>query len=188
MADREIGNYIANDIIGQGAYSIVYRGLHRDLNRPVAIKMMCHNLALDQRTDIYALGITGFEIITGRRPFPEDDARALLDMHRECEIPDLWEMLPSCPRPLRDFIMKACRRSPDERYQDASEALKDLQRIGEEIGLPGRIPRAEPLNMASLFLVYQNHQQSQFKELMDKIRAQAKELGISIKATDFPHP
>jgi serine/threonine protein kinase len=321
-ADRVIGKYIANDIIGHGAYSIVYRGRHQGLNRPVAIKMMRHNLALDpefqntfrneaktiaamnhpniihiydieeryrtlfiieelvegqsltdmlkhlraiplkatvdfliqictgleyahqkdiihrdinstnilvepddhlkildfglacpigtedfassgtvaymapeqieslaldQRTDIYALGITAFEMITGRRPFPEDDARALLNMHLESEIPDPCDMLPECPGSLRDFIMKACRRSPDERYQDTTEALKDLHRIGEEIGLPGRAPRVDTLNMTSLFLVYENHQQTQFKQLMDKIRAQAKELGISIKAADLPH-
>jgi hypothetical protein len=84
--------------------------------------------------------------------------------------------------------MKACRLSADERYQDAAEALKALQRIGEEVGLPGRLPKAEPLNMASLVMIYENHQQAQFTELMDIIRAQAKELGISIKAADFPIP
>lgn len=87
---------------------------------------------------------------------------------------------------LRDFIIKACRISPDERYQSATEALKDLHNIGEEIGLPGRVPREEPHNTASLFLAYENHQQAQFKELMDRIRTQAKELGITIKAADFP--
>ena len=318
-AERIIGKYIATDIIGHGAYSIVYRGLHRDLNRPVAIKMMRHNLALDnefqntfrneaktiaamnhpnirvydieeryrtlfiieelvegqslkkmlehlrviplklavdfliqicsgleyahrksiihrdinatnilvrpddhlkildfglacpmgtedfassgtlaymapeqieslaldQRTDIYALGITAFEMITGRRPYPEDTARDLMNMHLECEVPDPCDLLPNCPSSLRDFIMKACRISADDRYQDATEALRDLYRIGEEIGLPGRIPKAEPPNMASLFLVYENHQQAQFKELMENIRAQAKELGISVKAADF---
>jgi serine/threonine protein kinase len=145
------------------------------------------SLALDQRTDIYALGITAFEMITGRRPFPEDNARNRLNMHLECEIPDPCDLLPNCPSSLRDFIMKACRRLPDERYQSATEALKDLHRIGEEIHLPDRIPAAEPPNMASLVLVYDNDQQAQFKKLMDKIRANAKVLGISIKAADFPH-
>jgi CRP-like cAMP-binding protein len=321
MADRVIGKYIATDIIGHGAYSIVYRGVHQALNRPVAIKMMRHNLALDpefqstfrneaktiaalnhpniiriydieeryrtlfiieelvegqslkdllshlktiplkatvdflmqicsglayahskaiihrdinstnlmiqpddqlkildfglacpigtedfassgnaaymapeqiesrvldQRTDIYAMGITAFEMITGRRPFPEDNARQLLNMHRECEIPDPCDLLPNCPRSLRDFIMKACRRAPEERYQKATDALKDLHRIGEAIGLPGRTPQAEPLNMASLFLVYENHQQPQLNAFMEKIRAEAKKLGISIKTADFP--
>jgi serine/threonine protein kinase len=321
-AERVIGKYIATDIIGHGAYSIVYRGMHQGLNRPVAIKMMRHNLALepdfqntfrneaktiaamnhpniisiydieeryrtlfiieelvegeslkimlrhlkaiplklavdfliqicmgleyahqkaiihrdintsnilvqpddhlkildfglacpigtedfassgtvaymapeqieslslDQRVDIYALGITAFEMITGRRPFPEDDARDLLNMHLECEIPDPCDMLPICPNSLRDFILKACRLSPDERYQNATEALKDLHRIGEIIGLPNRAPKAEPLNMASLFLVYGNHQQTEFKKLVEHIRGQAKELGISIKAAEFPH-
>lgn len=321
MADRVIGKYIANDIIGHGAFSIVYRGLHRDLNRPVAIKMMRHNLALDpefqntfrneaktiaamnhpniihiydieeryrtlfiieelvegqslkdmlrhlraiplkatvdfliqlctgleyahhraivhrdinatnilvqpddhlkildfglacpigtedfsssgnvaymapeqiesqaldQRTDIYAVGITAFEMITGRRPFPEDDARALLSMHLESEIPDPCDLLPDCPGLLRDFIMKACRRSPDERYQDASGALKDLHRIGEKIGLPARKTKAELPKMASLFLIYEHQQQTAFEKLMDSIRTRAKELGISIKTAELP--
>ena len=320
-ADRVIGRYIATDIIGHGAYSIVYRGVHQGLNRPVAIKMMRHNLALDpdfqstfrneatiiaamnhpniiriydieerfrtlfiieelaegqslkemlehlraiplkltvdfliqictgleyahqkaiihrdinssnilvqpddhvkildfglacpigtedfassgtlaymapeqieslaldQRTDIYALGITAFEMITGRRPFPEDSARDLLNMHLECEIPDPCDLLPDCPASLRNFIMKACRLSPDARYQDAAEALKELNRIGDEIGLPGRAAKPEPLNMASLFLVYEDRQQTEFEKLLESIRSHAKELGISIKTADLP--
>ncbi len=47
--------------------------------------------------------------------------------------------------------MKTCRLSPDDRYQDATDALKDLHRIGEEIGLPGRVPEAEPLNSEPKF-------------------------------------
>ena len=133
------------------------------------------------------MGILAYEMITGRRPFPEENPRDLMNMHLECEIPDPCDLLPNCPSSLRDFIMKACRLSPDERYQDAAEALKALYRIAEEFGLPGRVPKAEPLNMASLVLVYDNNQQAQFKKLMDKIRAQAKVLGISIKAADFPH-
>jgi len=45
-ADRVIGKYIATDIIGRGGYSIVYKGAHRALNMPVAIKMMRHHLPL----------------------------------------------------------------------------------------------------------------------------------------------
>ncbi len=47
-AYREIGKYISTDIIGRGGYSIVYRGVHSVLNMPVAIKMLRHNMAMDQ--------------------------------------------------------------------------------------------------------------------------------------------
>ncbi len=46
-ADRTIGKYLITDIIGQGGYSIVYKGRHLDLEMPVAIKMMKHDMAMD---------------------------------------------------------------------------------------------------------------------------------------------
>jgi len=44
-AYRTIGKYVTTDIIGRGAFSIVYRGMHKGLNMPVAIKMMRHDMA-----------------------------------------------------------------------------------------------------------------------------------------------
>ncbi len=46
-ADREIGKYVASHIIGRGAFSIVYGGVHATLNMPVTIKMMKHDLAMN---------------------------------------------------------------------------------------------------------------------------------------------
>ncbi len=46
-ADRVIGKYLVTDIIGRGGYSIVYKGRHTDLEMPVAIKMMKHDMAMD---------------------------------------------------------------------------------------------------------------------------------------------
>lgn len=47
-ADRTIGKYLITDIIGHGGYSIVYKGRHRDLEMPVAIKMLKHDMAMDK--------------------------------------------------------------------------------------------------------------------------------------------
>ena len=44
-AYRTIGKYMTTDIIGRGAFSVVYKGIHRGLNMPVAIKMMRHDMA-----------------------------------------------------------------------------------------------------------------------------------------------
>ena len=46
-ADRRVGKYVINEIIGQGGWSIVYRGIHKVLNMPVAIKMLRHDMAMD---------------------------------------------------------------------------------------------------------------------------------------------
>jgi predicted Ser/Thr protein kinase len=49
VADRSIGKYVASDIIGRGAFSIVYGGVHSSLNMPVTIKMMKHDLAMNPK-------------------------------------------------------------------------------------------------------------------------------------------
>ncbi len=46
-ADRTIGKYVINEIIGRGGWSVVYKGVHKTLNMPVAIKMLKHNMAMD---------------------------------------------------------------------------------------------------------------------------------------------
>ena len=268
IADRTIGKYIATDIIGRGGFSIVYKGMHLDLNMPVAIKMMRHDLALDadylsnfqneaktiaslnheniikiydieerfrtvfiimeflegesldamlgrlktippalaanlliqicsglqyahqrgiihrdvnssnviirrddrlkildfglacpigtkdfsslgtiaymapeqiegdpmdQRTDIYAAGILAYEMVVGNRPFPEDDARALVDMHLTRDIPDPAASAPDLPQDLQRFIIKACQLDPESRYRDMGQALTVLRRIAKKL-------------------------------------------------------
>jgi len=81
---------------------------------------------VDQRTDIYALGITAFEMVTGRRPFPEDNAKALLDVHLTQDIMDPGDIIPDIPDELRRFILKSARCDRDQRYQDMDQAMAVL--------------------------------------------------------------
>ncbi|UCG05730.1 MAG: protein kinase [Desulfobacterales bacterium] len=319
-AYRTIGKYVATDIIGHGAFSIVYKGEHKDLSMPVVIKMMRHDLALypefinsfhneaktiaslnhdhivkvydfderyrtlfiimeyvqgdslkdmishlralppklavnfldqicsaleyahqrgivhrdinpsniivqpddqlkifdfglacptgtedfsstgtvfymapeqidgdpvDPRTDIYALGITAYEMVTGRRPFPEDDLKSLLDLHLSHNIPDPARIVPDLPALLRDFIVNAGRRNPAERYQNMAEAIEDLQPLVREFGLTNKDLSMEKRKMASLFLIYKDEHQLALKELMDDFSTKAQSLGIVLKAADF---
>ncbi|HDQ41239.1 MAG TPA: cyclic nucleotide-binding domain-containing protein [Desulfonatronum sp.] len=50
VGDRTIGKYLLSKKIGRGGWRIVYRGLHRLLKKPVAIKMMKHDMATEQVT------------------------------------------------------------------------------------------------------------------------------------------
>jgi serine/threonine-protein kinase len=52
---------------------------------------------MDQRTDIYALGNTAFEMLAGERPFPKTDPQKLVDLHLNCGIPDPKESRPNLP-------------------------------------------------------------------------------------------
>jgi CRP-like cAMP-binding protein len=47
-AERTMGKYVIQDVIGRGGWSVVYKGVHSTLNMPVAIKMLKHDMAMDQ--------------------------------------------------------------------------------------------------------------------------------------------
>ncbi len=318
IAYRTIGKYVASNIIGRGAFSIVYKGFHKGLNRPVIIKMMRHDLALrhdflerfhneaktiaslshdhivnvydfeeryrtlfiimeyvkgeplndmierlrvlpprlaasfliqicsalgyahqhgiihrdinpsniivqsndhvkvldfglacpmgtedspdmgtvyymapeqldcrpvDARTDIYALGITAFEMVTGRRPFPEKDLKALVDMHLTRDIMDPKELVPDIPEALRDFIVTAARCDPNRRYQDMDQAMAALRPLMSDVRLPGKDTTTKKIHSAFI-LTYTDDSRQALDQLMEKFKEEARSLGAEVVNTD----
>ncbi|MCP4348102.1 MAG: protein kinase [Desulfobacterales bacterium] len=321
VATRVIGNYVATDIIGRGGSSIVYKGVHKDFNLPVAIKMMRHNLAitpdfisnflkeariiarmnhenivrvydieklyrtvfiiaehvdgislknllnqkgtispalavsflvqicsglnyahqqgiihrdinpgnifvlegnrlkildfglacppgtedldlygtlfymapeqikgklLDQRIDIYALGVIAYEMLTGRRPFPENDLRVLLKMRCTEEIPDPADIVPDLPESLRKFIIKACRLDPDKRYHNVTQALEDIRSLTREFGLKllNKLSLEKQNINTTIFINYNNRNRSDIRRIMKNFVENAQELGAVVRVVD----
>ena len=320
-AYRAIGKYVATDIIGRGAFSIVYKGRHTGLNMPVVIKMMRHDMALypdfldsfkneaktiaglthdhivkvydfderyrtlfiimeylkgnslkdmishlraippnltanfliqicsalayahqhgivhrdinpsniivqpndqvkildfglacpagtedfsntgtayymapeqidggpvDRRTDIYALGITAYEMLTGRRPFPEDNTKALLDLHLTRDIEDPGRIIPDIPDELRKFIMMSGRCDPNRRFQDMDQAMAALRPLAQDSRLPRNDQIIDKRKGTVLFLTCTDENQPAFKRLVDVFKADARKLGVNVEITDNP--
>jgi serine/threonine protein kinase len=140
---------------------------------------------VDHRTDLYGLGMTAFEMVTGQRPYPDEDLNALVEMHLEQDIPDPAELAPDIPSQLRDFIIRACRRDPEERFQSLRQARNSLEPLAREMGLGfgARAPRTKCIT--NVILSYDDDKQVALNKLLERFSAEAAELGAVVKAADY---
>ncbi|MGL5097787.1 MAG: protein kinase domain-containing protein, partial [Planctomycetia bacterium] len=84
---------------------------------------------LDQRSDLYSLGITSFHMLAGRPPFQGETAMAVALLHLRGEAPKLSEFRPELPPELVRVVAKLMQRDRDKRYGSAKELLKDLTQL-----------------------------------------------------------
>ncbi|WP_369833424.1 Stk1 family PASTA domain-containing Ser/Thr kinase [Companilactobacillus pabuli] len=77
-------------------------------------------------SDVYALGIVLFELLTKHVPFTGDTAVTVALKHSKEEMPDLKKIDPDIPQPLENVVLKATAKDPDQRYQSVKEMCEDL--------------------------------------------------------------
>ena len=81
----------------------------------------------DEKSDIYSLGVTIFEMLTGRVPFTGETTVAIAIKHIQSEMPSPCEYVPEIPVSVEQIVMKCCEKSPDRRYQNMSDLIADLK-------------------------------------------------------------
>jgi serine/threonine-protein kinase len=83
----------------------------------------------DVRADVYALGMTLYELVTLKDAYASGDRFKLIELIRETEAASPRSLDPRVPRDLETIVMKAIDKDPRRRYQSADEMAEDLQRF-----------------------------------------------------------
>lgn len=86
-------------------------------------------LPVDARSDLYAVGVILFELLTGEPPFDDSSTIALLLKHLNSPVPSVCQILGMQNPALDALIQKALAKNPDERFQTAAEFATDVQQI-----------------------------------------------------------
>ena len=97
----------------------------------------------DERSDLYSLGITFYEMLSGDPPFDAPSAMSLLMRHLNDPVPDLSTKRQDVPPELIRIVNKTLEKDRDNRYRSASELAGDLRRFLASLE-PASVPTASP--------------------------------------------
>ncbi|MCR5333155.1 MAG: serine/threonine protein kinase [Bacilli bacterium] len=88
---------------------------------------ICEGKQPSIQSDIYAIGVTFFELLTGRLPYEEGHAVDIAISHIKKPFPSTTKYKPDIPKEIDRIILKACKKNPRDRYVDANEMLEAIK-------------------------------------------------------------
>lgn len=88
---------------------------------------------VDERSDLYSLGILYYELLTGKLPFDEENTVTIAIKHIQEEIVPPKMLEPKIPERVNQIVVKLTQKKPDERYQNTDELMEDLEAVLENL-------------------------------------------------------
>jgi serine/threonine protein kinase len=99
---------------------------------------------IDARADLYSLGVSLYELVTGRRPFQGDSNYAIMAAHLQQQPVPPMEVAPGLPRGLNDLILMALAKDPGQRFQSADAFRAALSSVSSSLGSITPVAPATP--------------------------------------------
>lgn len=84
---------------------------------------------VDERSDLYSLGIMYYELLTGHLPFDEESTVAIAIKHIQDQLNPPKNLVEEIPQSVNDVVVKLTNKKPEDRYQSCEELIDDLEKI-----------------------------------------------------------
>ncbi len=140
---------------------------------------------VDERSDIYSLGILAYEMLTGRKPYAHTGVVEILSWHLKDGIQDPRSLVPDMPGEICTFLTRATQKDPANRYQSMEQVVHALTPLAEKLGIGPRTGTCEQINMMSLFLFYRSQHQTIIERLVREFRRELEKTGVRLRGAHF---
>lgn len=140
---------------------------------------------VDERTDIYSLGITAFEMFTGQKPFPGPNVGEILKAQLEWPVPDCCSVNSDLPMELNDFIQRATQKDPSMRHQTMSQVPADLKPLAEKYRVSATVEGSSSYEKMALVMSYRDVDRLELTRLVEDFRERLKHLGVELGVTSL---